>query len=211
MSKKNGIFKSVDTLSKELDIVDSFVLKYWKKYVIAAIIILVAITAFLVFSKKNSSNGITTSNEILAASTSQQLKDVIKKYPKYPLTEYAKLKLASMLAKAMDYSEAVKVYNELISFSNGSYAIYVTRLDMAYLIETQGKKDEAVKLFSQISDDTSLPIIIRGEAEYSAGRIYFELGNKDMASKYLKRCANVEIKECLGWPEMAQSLLNRIN
>ncbi len=211
MSKKNEAFKSVDTLSKELDVVDNFVLKYWKKYVVAAVIILVAITAFLVFSKKSSSNGTTSSNEILAASTTQQLKDVIRKYSKHPITEYAKLKLASMLTGSKDYSGAANIYNELISSGSSSYAMCAARLDMAYLLEIQGKTNEAVNMFSQISDDSSLPIIIRGEAEYSAGRIYFGLGNKDMASKYLKRCANVERKECLGWPEMAQGLLNRIN
>ena len=210
MSKKDSTFKSVDTLSKELDIVDNFVLKYWKKYVIAAIIILLGITTFLIFSKRSSSNGVTASNEILAASTNQQLKDVIEKYPNHSLTGNAKLKLASILVKAADYSVAANIYNELISSGSGS-SIYAARLSMAYLMETQGKTDEAVKLFSQISDDSSLPVIIRGEAEYSAGRLYFGLGNKDMASKYLKRCANVEKKDCLGWPEMAQSLLNRIN
>ena len=211
MSKKNGTFKSVDTLSKELDLVDNFVLKHWRKYAIAAAIILVAIAAFLVFSKRNSSNGISASNEILAAFTIPQLKDVIEKYPNYPLAQYAKLKLTSMLAEAKDYSKAANIYNEFISSNSDSYAAYTARLSLAYVMETEGKTDEAVKLFSQISDDSSFPIVIRGEAEYSAGRIYFELGNKDMAEKYLKRCANIERKECLGWPEMAQSSLNRIN
>jgi len=211
MSKKNKIFKSVDTLSKELDLVDNFVLKHWKKYVMAVVIILVAIAVFLVFSKRNSSNGIGVSNEILAASTVQQLKDVIKKYPNYPLIQYAQLKLASMFVEAKDYSGAINIYNELICSNSNNYATYSARLGIAYLMETESKANEAVKLFSQISDDSSIPIIIRGEAEYSAGRIYFELGNKEMASKYLKRCANMERKECLGWPEMAQSLLNRAN
>ena len=62
MNKKDKVFKSVDTLSKELDAVDNFVLKHWKKYVIAAIIILIAITVFLVFSKKNSSSGSAATN-----------------------------------------------------------------------------------------------------------------------------------------------------
>lgn len=211
MSKKSSTFKSVDTLSKELDMVDNFVLKYWKRYAIAAVIILVGIAAFLVFSKRSNCNSVTASNEILSASTVQQLNGVIKKYPKCPLTQYAKLKLASMLAETKDYPEATNVYNELINSSSDSYATCIARLGIAYLMEAQGKTDEAVKLFSQISDDSSLPVITRGEAQYSAGRICFELGNKDMASKQLKRCANVERKESLVWPEMAQCLLNRMN
>ena len=211
MNKKNGAFKSVDTLSKELDLVDNFVLKYWRKYVVAAIMILAAIAAFLVFSNRNNSNGVATSNELLAASAVQQLKDVIKKYPNCSLTQYAALKLASMLAEAKDYFGATNTYNELIGSGSSSYATCLARRNMAYLMEKEGKTDEAINLFSQISDDGFLPTIIRSEAEYSAGRIYFGLGNKNMASKYLKRCANVERKECLGWPEMAQSLLNRIN
>lgn len=211
MSKKNETFKSVDTLSKELDLVDNFVLKYWRKYVIAALIILAAIAAFLVFSNRNSSNGVATSSELFAASSVQQLKDVIKKYPSCSLAQYAKLKLASMLAEAKDYLGAANTYSELMGSDSSSYAVSLARLNKAYLMEKEGKTDEAIKLLSQISDDSILPIIIRSEAEYSAGRIYFELGNKNMASKYLKRCANIEKKECLGWPEMAQNLLNRIN
>lgn len=211
MSKKNKVFKSVDTISKELDAVDNFVLKYWKKYVLIAVIILVSISVFLVFSKRNSINGTTASNEILAASTVQQINDVIKKYPHSPLIQYKKLKLASILTDAKDYSGAISIYNQLISSNSDNYPMSVARLNLAYIMELQGKPDKAAKLFVQISHDNSISINIRSEAEYSAGRIYLALGNKDMALKYLEMCANVEKNVCLGWPEMAQSLLNRIN
>lgn len=209
--KKNGSFKSVDALSKELDAVDNFVLKHWKKYVLIASIVFVAIAVFLVSSITYTNSSITTSNETLAATTVQQLKDVIKKYPNKPLTQYKQLDLASKLIEAKNYTEAADIYNKIISFDDKSYAAPVARLNLAYLLESQGKTDEAIESFSKISDNGFLPPAIRSEAEYSAGRICLTLGKKDLAFGYFKRCSVADQASCTGWPGMAQDLLNRMN
>ena len=78
-----------------------------------------------------------------------------------------------MLIDTKEYIEAVNIYNQLMSLGSNRYIVSTARLNLTYLMEKQGKADKAVKMFSQISDDSSITVITRCEAEYSAGRIYF--------------------------------------
>ncbi|HJO95862.1 MAG TPA: hypothetical protein QF753_20885 [Victivallales bacterium] len=212
MAKKrqNKNFKSVDLISKELDAVDNFLLKHWKLYVYIAIGIVIIVGAVLLVSDYHSNLGKQAVIEIENASTVQTLQNVIKKYPDAELTKYSRLKLAALLIKNNEYKEAAEVYNELSKGDLNTYPASIAKVNEAYAIEKQGNKKQAAELLAALTKE-DIPLVVRCQAEYAAGRIYYELGDVSKAKPFLQEAAAVNQQECAGWPTLAGSLLNRIN
>ena len=208
--KKNNSFKSVDKLSRELDIVDNFVLKNWKKYAICGLIVVVILGVVLFIYETRHTNSVQASEAVVSASTIPELQEVIKRYPSYTSVDFARLRLASILFANKKYEEALKVYNDEIKSSSSDYATGIGRLNRAYVLEAEGKNSEAAEQFKVLSGNTKVPLIIRSQASYSAGRLYDILGNSKLAVSMLEKSA-ADKNTCLFWPEMAEKALNRIN
>jgi hypothetical protein len=208
--KRQESFKSVDVISKELDVVDNFLLKHWKLYIYIAIGIVIIVGAVLIVQDYNSGLGKQAVIEIESASTVQTLQNVIKKYPNAELTKYSRLKLAALLANEKKYKEAIEVYNELGKGNLTTYPASIAKVNKAYIVEEQGNKKQAAEQLAALSKE-NIPSAVRCQAEYAAGRIYYELGDMIKAKPLLESAAAVSAKECKGWPKLADSLLNRIN
>jgi len=211
MAKKiNNSFKSVDRLSKELDVVDNFVLKHWKRYAIFGVIIILVLGVILFVFETRHASSMQVSEDVESASTIPELQAVIKRYPNYTSVDFARLKLASKLYDNKKYTEAAGVYNDEIKSSSSGYAAGIGQLNRAYVLETEGKNSEAAEQFKALADNTQSPKIIRCQASYSAGRIFNSLGKTEQAVNMLKKCA-ADKNVCQFWPEMSQKILNRIN
>ena len=208
--KQKNYFKSVDTLSRELDVVDNFVLKHWKRYAIFGVIIILLLGVILFVYETRHASSMQVSGDVVNATTLSELQEVINKYPDYTSVDFARLRLASKLFDNNKYTEAIEVYNDEIKCSSSDYAAGMGRLNKAYALEADGKNSEAAEQFKTLADNTQFPLIIRCQASYSAGRILDSLGNTKLAVNMLKKCI-ADKNACQFWPEMAEKTLNRIN
>ena len=209
VKKQKNYFKSVDKLSHELDVVDNFVLKHWKRYAIFGLIIILVLGIILFIYETKHANSVQVSEDVVSASTIPELQEVIKKYPDYPSVDFARLSLASKLFDSKKYTEAISIYNNEIKNSFSSYSSSTGMLKKAYVLEAEGKKSEAAEQFKILSDNSQYPVIIRCQASYAAGRIFYSLGNTKQAVNMLGKCVTNK-NTCQFWPQMAEKILNRI-
>lgn len=205
------IFKSVDVISRELDVVDNFVLKYWKKYVYLAIAAVIVVAVVLVIIRTLEHNTSSSSQELITAVSSSELQSAIKNNPGNVLTPYCSLELISKLVDSKDISGAKAICDTLIASSQDGYTISRARMDLGYIAESQGNNEEALKVFAQLSSDSASPEAFRSEALYNSGRIYLAMGKKDLAMSTLKKSSEFSNASCVGWPEFSKNLMNRIN
>ena len=208
--KKKNSFKSVDKLSRELDVVDNFVLKHWKRYSIFGLVIVLALGIILFVYERRHAGSEQVAKDVVSATTISELQEVIKKYPDYASVDFARLRLASKLFENKKYTEAKKVYDAEIKCAYSDYAAGTGSLNSAYTLEAEGKKSEAAEQLKILADNTEFPMIIRCEASYSAGRIYESLGNTKLAGNMLQK-STASKNVCQFWPEMAERILSRIN
>ncbi len=210
---KNGkkIFKSVDVISKELDAVDNFVLKYWKKYVYLAIAAVIIVALTLITIRTLEHKALSSSQELVNADNTAELQAAIKNNPGNALTPYCSLELVSSMVSDNDASGAKNLCNSIVASSQDSYIVSRAKLDLAYIAENQGENEEALKIFNQISSDMTFPDAFRCEALYNSGRIYLAMGKNDLAIEKLKKSSDFSNDSCVGWPEFAKGLINRIN
>jgi hypothetical protein len=203
---KNTSFRSVDKLAKELDNVDNFVLKNWKKYVYLAAGVIVIVTAVLYIYESKEKGNLKESQEIFTAKTSSELQDVIKKYPDAKSVNFSRLDLAAKYFESKDYDKAIAAYQDEIDNGNNKLALNLAKLNKSYIIAVKGDKDVAVADFIKIADDNKTPEFIRAEAAYASGSMLMKMGKKDEALKYLKLC--VSFKDSKGWAKFAKSLID---
>ncbi len=203
-------FKSVDKLSKELDAVDNFVLKHWKRYAIFGLIIIIALGVIMFIYESRHASSLKVSEDVITATTISELQDVIKKYPDYSSIDLARLRLASKLYDEEKYDEAAKVYNNEIKYAFSKYTAGIGELNRAYALEEAGKSNEAVEQLKALAENAQYPAIIRCEAYYSAGIIYEVIGNTAQAKSMLEKCL-ADKDKCQFWPDMADKVLSRLN
>ena len=206
MTKKSSKeFKSVDTISKDLDIVDNFVLRNWKRYTYIAIGIVVVVAALLMYYESRATSSVKEAQEIITAQTIPELQDVIKKYPSSESVDFSRLDLAAKYFNAKEYDKAVAAYKDEISNGKDSSAINLAKLYLCYAV-TQTNGAEGVADFKKIADNSDMPEYIRAEAAYAAGVSLLSANDKSEAIKYLKLC--ISFKNSKGWDKSAQNLIN---
>ena len=203
-------FRSVDKLSKELDAVDNFVLKHWKRYAIFGVIIIIALGVIMFVYESRHASSLKVSEDVITATTIPELQKVIKEYPDYSSVDLARLRLASKLYDEEKYEEAVKVYDSEIEYAFSKYTAGIGKLNKAYVLDEAGKNNEAVEQLKSLADDSQYPAIIRCEACYSAGIIYEAIGNTAQAKSMLEKCV-ADKGKCQFWPDMADKVLSRLN
>ena len=208
---KKELFKSVDVISKELDVVDNFVLKYWKRYVYIAIGIVVVIAAVTIFIRVFEHNAATSARELAGASTLDQLKSAVKNNPTNTLAPYAELEIVAKLVDKKEYDSAQKACETIISSSPDTYTLYKAKTDLGYIAEIKGNNADALKVFSQLGADPSAPDSIKAENLYNAGRIYIAMGKKEQAIDALKKCSAISTDSSVGWQEFSNRLLTTLN
>lgn len=208
---KREDFKSIDKISKGLDKANIILLKTWKFYIYIVIAVIIIIIAILLYKQHLNSYNLTASKKFEAAKTIPQLQAVIKDYPSLSVSNIARIDLAAKLVNEKKYDEANELYNQIINNGQSNYLQAVAKLNQAYILEDQGKKEAAVNKFMEVADYYETPTQIKCEAQYSAGRIYLELNNKEQAIAVLKKASSVNANVCAGWPTLSQTLLDSIN
>jgi predicted negative regulator of RcsB-dependent stress response len=204
--QKNDSFRSVDKLAKELDNIDSFVLKNWKKYVYIAVAFVIIIAVGLYYYESKEKINTQASQEIVTAKTAAELKDVIAKYPKFKSVDYSRLDLAAKYFDNKEYDKAIATYQDEVDHGSDAFAKNLAALNKCYVIAEKGDKVTAVSAFEKIADNKIVPEFIRAEAAYAGGRMLMDMGRKKDAITYLKLC--ISFKNSKGWDKLAKNIIN---
>ncbi len=188
-------------------VLDNFLIKYWKLLLALVVIILVLVAAALTVSYMRSAEKKRAASDLANANSIAEFQEVVKKYPNQLITGYVRLELGAEYFKKNEYKKAIEIYNQEVKLSKNNNLVSMAKLNEAYVLEAQGKKKEAAESFKKIAANSNTSFQVRCESNFSAGRIYYEMGKKKEAVAFLETCKN---EPFMAWPEFAESLLTRI-
>jgi len=169
-------------------------IEYWIKHkskvIICALLVLVAIAAF-VASKVATQNKIDAARQALAqAGSEEDYRKVIQDFPHTVAAGDATLLLAGKLRDAKKYDDAVTALQALINGQSDYPLIDAAWLSLACTYDAQGKQDLALNTYQQIitkyADRFSAPQALLGVADIQAAK-----GNIDDAKRFYE---DVKIK-----------------
>lgn len=200
-------------LLDDFDKFENFVVTKWKFIIYVCIAIVIGVAVGAIGFSVNRSMDAKAITKIAAAQTIDELKSVIDKYPGKPAITNARVKLASLYIANKDYDNAISQYSSIAAASRTLDAQkWRAELNIGYISELKDKKTGALK-FAEIAARASLPESIRAEANFSAGRLYLALNEKETAIKFLKSAETSQDKfsdSSAFWKIQAKQLLERI-
>jgi predicted negative regulator of RcsB-dependent stress response len=200
------IFKdSVDDLDRFEDFFQSNLKKIITSAVLIVIIISIALIAWNIIKQAQ----FKADAALASATTIEELKTAIAKYPDSKGTTIAQLNLATAYFNKEKYSDAMSVLENLAG--NAAEASIKGRalLNSAYCLSAMNKSKEAAEKLKLTGSDDSMPEYIRNEANLEAGRIYFNLNETEKA-KAILNLINAENQNKF-WAKRAKGILRSID
>ena len=189
--KKEGKDEQIaDMLLDDFDKFEHFAVHYWKQIVAACILIVVVVAIGAIGYAIYTAADRKANTVIANAKTEAELQQVIKDYPNQKAVWQAYIRLAEMYVGKKDYANAYQQYTTLLKKSVPEEMRREIEVNCGYLLELQGKKKDALAAFAKIGGDSIFPEAMQCEANYSAGRLASELGDKTQAKTYLNICVN---------------------
>jgi len=191
MAKENDKDSIYEVAYTDMAIFENFFSKNWKKIFQLCGLAILGIAIFLIANYYNKKNDAFIAMEISKADGAVQLQEAISKYGAYPAVDTAKLRLAQIYFNEKKFDEASKIYTQL-SFSKDPAISLRAKLNQAYMMEVEGKKNDSAAKFAEIGTGIGLPEEVKLEAAYSAARIYKELGEGEKARNSLESFDNAD-------------------
>jgi TolA-binding protein len=127
----------------------------------------------------------TTEQEKLQAAL-PKFRDAAERYPNSTPGLVAKYHLAGILAALGQYQEAEQRFQEVVSKGSGSIYGRTARLGLADAQLAQGKYDNAIAIYTELSRDTSSQMPVDGVL-MQLGRAYVRAGRKEEAARTFDR------------------------
>ncbi|MFA6292974.1 MAG: tetratricopeptide repeat protein [Victivallales bacterium] len=210
MSKKIDKDNLIEETYDEITQFEEFFVSHWPKILNVSVAVLILFALYMVFSSFSGKKELEASLALTNAKTVQELQKAISANPANPAANFARLKMAKLLAGEKKYDEAIKMCREITPVSNTPETYWQAKLDEGYLLELSNKKEEAAEAFSKVGADIKFPVSIRNEASFSAARIFLAVGKKDRA---LAAAKSMDSSPNAGdfWTEQAKSLIQQIN
>jgi TolA-binding protein len=109
-----------------------------------------------------------------------------RRYPNSTPGLVAKYHLAGVLAALGQYPEAEQRFQEVVSKGTGSIYARTARLGLAEAQVAQGKYDNAIQIYTELSRDTSSQMPVDGVL-MQLGRAYARAGRKEEAARTFDR------------------------
>ena len=194
-----------------------FFAKYWKKLLVLAVIAVVAITGIFAYTRHREAVKSKAVAGLARAKTVEEIKAELAKNPNIPGADAARFRMAKIYEEEKKYGDAIKTLEELEGSEDAAIRNRA-RLNIAYLLELEGKLDEAAKRFAALAltDAAVISAADRAEAGYAAGRLYLKLNKKDEAKKILRTVGSLKInpqeqRAAALWQERSAELENSIN
>lgn len=186
---------------------------YWKQITAASAVLVVLISLAFAFYRHHQS-AIREANAALSeAKTAEEIIAVLAKHPSESASVAARLRLASLYLADKKYDQAAEEFKKVAGDENLSAPIrFRAMLNCAYLTEQSGKEAGAAEEFSAVGRNPEVPINLRAEANYSAGRIYCKLKDFAKARAALELAASGAESEpdAFGWGKMAAIMANSL-
>ena len=127
----------------------------------------------------------TTEQEKLQAAL-PKFREAADRYPNSTPGLVAKYHLAGILAALGQYPEAEQRFQEVVSKGTGSIYARTARLGLADAQVAQGKYDNAIQIYTELSRDTSSQLPVDGVL-MQLGRAYARAGRKEEAARTFDR------------------------
>ncbi|MEI6425265.1 MAG: hypothetical protein WCP55_23850 [Lentisphaerota bacterium] len=210
MSKKIDKDNIIEETYDEITQFEDFFVKHWPKILNVAFAVLILFALYLILSSFGSKRELEASLEFTKAKTVQDLQKAISANPSNPAANFARLKMAKLLAAENKYEDAIKLCRAITPVSNTPETYWQAKLDEGYLLELSNKKEEAAGAFSKVSSDMKFPVSIRNEASFSAARIFLAAGKKDRALSAAKSVDSSPNASDF-WTEQAKSLIQQMD
>ncbi|MHB9139973.1 MAG: YfgM family protein [Victivallaceae bacterium] len=232
--KKGKNKKAIDaeitsTVFDDFEKFEFFFVTYWKQiiYLCVAIILGVAIVGGFIAWQQNAAN---KAAELFAMAQSggntadgdkemtAKILAALKQYPSEPAAFGARLRLARTYVRNNEFDKAFEQYQILFNSKIPDEMRLRIRLDEAYALELSGKIDQAIAKFSDCAKDSFSPEDFRCEANFSAGRLYFQKNDLPNAKAFLTKAVNALGQNnamqmdggIIFWQRQANFMLNRM-
>lgn len=217
-----------NTLFTDEERAGMFLVKHWKMLVALALLVVVAITgAFAVYRHRENVKSETTAKlaQLTRANTAAEidksiaeLEALLAKNPDAPGVYAARFWLSEQYVAKGKYDLARRELNAVVESAKDhkdACSRNRAQLNIAYVFETEGKPEEAAKMFDILSKNTSLPVAVRTEAAYAAGRLYLDLKKTENAQAVLGSILALKVNPAeqpvaAEWLRLAATLKNSI-
>ncbi len=222
------------TVFDDFEKFEFFFVTYWKQiiYLCVAIIFgVAAVGSYMAWQKIKANNASGVFAEAQKPVTGkdsapdykameEKLLTAIRQYPFEAAALGARLRLARLYVQDSNFDKAFEQYKILAALKLPEEMRWRIRLDEAYGLELCGKTDQAIAKFIEASADLFSPEDFRCEANFGAGRLYLQNGDKVNAEKYLIKAVNAKAtvtemqQQESGisfWQSQAKFTLNRMN
>lgn len=180
-----------DALLDDFDKFEHFAMTYWKQIGGLAALIVVGVALWVMISDSRKATERKINDAICNAKTEAEILKVVKEYPTYGASNYARLRLAKIYLSEKKYAKAYEQFKLLKASNIPPEMSWRISMDEAYAIELEGKKATAAEKFATMGVDPSMPDGFRCEANYAAGRLYTSLKQNDKARKYLTKASRI--------------------
>ncbi|MEA4862819.1 MAG: tetratricopeptide repeat protein [Victivallaceae bacterium] len=208
------------TLFDDFDRFEHFFSSHWKAFCWggATLVVLSAIWGGLVLWQRHNYNE--AAEQLNSARNQEQLIAAIAEFsPSDIVANDARMRLANLLFRAGNYNDAIAQLDAVIATDCPAEQKMQIRLNRAYLLEGSGRLADAAAAFAEVADTPAPPVReLVSESACNAGRLYREIGNADMARKYLKSAAgNFDLNAVITgqsypfWSRLAFFMLNEMD
>ena len=218
----------VNTLFTDEERAGMFLVKHWKMLVAAALLVVVAVTGAFAASRHRENvkkETVARLAQLTRANTAAEidksiaeLETLLAKNPDVPGAYAARFWLSEQYVAKGKYDLARReLYAVVESAKEPKDACSRNRaqLNIAYVFEKEGKTGEAARMFDVLAKTASLPVSVRAEAAYAAGRLYLDLGKTENAKAVLKSILTLKVNPveqpvAAEWLGLAATLENTI-
>jgi len=179
------------TLFDDFDRFEHFFSSHWKAFCWggAALVMIAIVWGGLVLVQRHNYNQ--AAEQLNSARTQEQLVTALAEFGTSDIVANdARIRLANILFVAGNYKDAIAQLDAVLATDCPAEQQLQIRLNRAYLLEGAGRLPEAAAAFSEVADTAAAPVReVTAEAACNAGRVYRQLGNAELARKYLKTAA----------------------
>lgn len=203
----------VDELNEDFDTFESWIVENWRLIAAVCVGIIVLVAAIGIGLAVSKAIDRKTSQAFANADTYEKLVEVLKAHPGAKAAPDARMKLAMLQLDKKDYAGASANFKEIGESKSASEALRVrASLNAAYVLELQGKTEDALQAFAAIGQSLTNAEDIRFEANYGAGRLAADKKDLEKAKSFLSKATTVRPRSMAEyfWSSQAKSLLDRV-
>lgn len=218
--RKRDLDKQIgSSLFDDFDKFEQFFLTHWKMFCVVGGVIVVLAAVWGIGSLIQHNYNAKAVDALNTASSMEELVAAIDEFGDGKVGNGARLRMAAMLVNAGNYNDAIAQLDAVLDSGCPDEQRVQVAMCRAYMLERMGKLNEAAAVFAGIAQDPNLPLKDNAaQAYYNAGRIYYAVGDKDNAVKYLNQArAGFKFAEVQTgmqdpfWYAMAAYMLDQIN